>query len=163
VPGGEAAAQCNVGALANADETSVGIPYAGLPYDVVGQTLNLRVRTGDHDVPRPVVVADLLLHPVSEGSEDTATQDEWLFVNRTGLDASDAVVVPVNGTLHCSVPAQDEAVVLRHTLVLVEAPPDVAPFVVALHQNMTVAFDSRGQPLLVSCEPIDPQFLRRQQ
>ncbi len=129
MPSGEAVAQCNVGALANADEAGVGVPYAGLPDDVVGQAINLRVRTGNHNVPRPVVVADLLLHPVGEGGEDTVAQDKRLFVNRTSLDASDAIVVPVDGTLHRSVPAQDEAVVLRRALILVETPPDVATFV----------------------------------
>ena len=155
VPGGEAVAQGDVGALVNAEKAPVGMPHGGLPDDVVGQAIDLRVRTGDLDVPGPVVVADLLLHPVGKGGKDPAAQDERLFVDRMGLDTGDAVVVPVDVALHRSVPAQDEAVVLGHALVLVQAPPDVAPSLVVLHQDVTVAFGPRSQPLLVPCEPVD--------
>ena len=65
------------------------------------------------DVPPPVVVADLLLHPVRDGGEDPAPQDEPLLVDRASLDATDMIVVPVDGALDRSVSTENEAVALE--------------------------------------------------
>ena len=163
VCGGKAVAQRDVGAVADADEAGVGVPDRGFSDDVVGQAVNFRVGTRDPDVPGPVVVADLLLHPIRNGGEDTAAQDKRLFINRTGLNTTNVVVVPVDVALDRPVPTKDEAVALGSPGVLVEASPDVALYLVVRHDDVTIVLGPHIQLLLVPRKPIDLQFLRLEQ
>ena len=44
VPGSEAVAQRDIGALANTDETGVGMPHRRFTHDIVGQPVDLCIR-----------------------------------------------------------------------------------------------------------------------
>ena len=127
--------------------------------DVVSQAIDLRVGARDVDVPGPVVVADLLFHSIRKGGEDAAAQNEWLFVDRTGFDTADVVVVPVDVALDRPVPTKDEAVALGSAIVLVAATPDVSPLVVVLYEYVAIVLGADIQLPLVPRKPVDLQLL----
>ena len=75
VIGRETISERYVGTLLNVDEAGVRGPDGGLAYDIVRQPVDLCVRSGDYDVPGPVVVAGILSHTVGDGGGNAVAQN----------------------------------------------------------------------------------------